>query len=99
MKFKITATSSVYGDPEKLIEGYPCLENFGYELEEYEELKRYYIRDENGRRIKMEYGIETKYTPYVRIDSIEQLVELTKAVGNPLVFSEDEIEIYDSYRE
>ena len=103
MKFRITATSVWWQEHEKLIEEYPILSNYGYELEEKQiPVSGCWIKDENGKRI-WQTTDKTRpiYTPYIHIDTLEQLVEFIKALEDcgTIVMTEDEIEIYDGYRE
>ena len=106
MKFRITATSIWSDEHKRLLEDYPILSEYGYEVEE----KRVpvggcWIRDENGKRI-WQTTDETRpsYTPYINIDTLEHLVEFIKGLKtsyevHEIVLTEDEIEIYDYYRE
>ena len=102
MKFKVSATSvwdfDSHEPKTKLIKEYPCLKNFGFENILFEKPVRNRIRDEEGRLIT-QFSYEPRYDTYITIDTIEQLLELIKVVENPLVITENEIEIYDGYRE
>lgn len=40
-----------------------------------------------------------RYTAFIEINTLEDLQKLQAAVEDPLIFTEDEIEIYDDYRE
>ena len=97
MKIKIIST--YYNNIEKLVEKYPCLKDFGFEVVEYEEPLKTWTWDENGKRILQIYGKKIIREPYVTIESLERLLELRFAVDEPLIITEDEIEIYDGYRE
>lgn len=106
MRFRIEATSiwSNATAHEKLIKEYPCLQNFGYEVETTTKIKKTWINDECGNRI-WQKGPETiVHTPYVNLNSLEDLNRLYEAVANPLIYSGDisdypTIEIYDGFRE
>lgn len=96
MKYQITSVN--WGNSKGLIEHYPCLTNFGFEIDHKIVPKDVYIRDENGDRIKYEEGERVETTCYVNINDLEELQKLSKAVKNPLVMSEDKepvIEICD----
>lgn len=99
MKFKIESTN--WDATEKMIEQYPCLANFGLEIEKKEEPKYCKIKDENGKPLLFEYGTKMTYTPYIDINNIDTLVEFTKAVDCCIIFDgrDATIEIYDGYRE
>lgn len=98
MKFKIV--SSFYSNNfEKIIKEYPCLKEFGFEVVEYEVPLKTWTCDERGMRILQIHGKQTIRKSYVTIESIEQLLALKSAVKAPLIIDEDEIEIYDGYRE
>ena len=98
MKFKITS-SSYSNNFEKIIKEYPCLKDFGFEVAEYEVPLKTRTRDECGKRIFQIYGKNIIREPYVTIESLERLLALKSAVEEPLIITEDEIEIYDGYRE
>lgn len=85
-------------EAKKLLSEYPCLNNFGWKLVEYVDNQHTRIRDENGKWI---YQVipKTDHRPYIEINSLEELQKLQAAVEHPLIFTEDEIEIYDDYRE
>lgn len=102
MRFRIEAT---YCDGHiELIEEYPCLHNFNYEVETRSKTIVSWVRDENGNRIKQERPGGVEYIPFITINSLEDLNLLCNAVANPLVYGnrfsdEPTIEIYDGYRE
>lgn len=107
MKFKITATS-VWLSTDVIVK-YPCLMKFGYEMVTEHVPSKCMIRDEFGKPIEFVNGERTFNTPFIHINTIEQLMELINAVENDEYFScgvvvsmndgIPEIEIYDSYRE
>ena len=103
---KCLIESTMMGRHEKLLERYPCLSDFGYIVEAEEKHRNVPIKDENGTRI---YQVvrDTVFTPYILLDSLDDLDRLTKACGCPLIYSDEtndyrgvrSIEIYDDYRE
>lgn len=98
MLYEISSTG-VWRRPDYLIEEYPCLKDFGFEVKEIEETYKGRIRDENGFPLYQPMTRIVKI-PYINIDTIEQLHKLMEAVDEPLVIEKDgTIEIYDSYRE
>ena len=109
MKFEIYSTCIF--DIDFLLENYPMLNNFGFEVvEKQESIKRnVVIWDENRNPIKqIQDCSRTVRKGYVTLNSLDQLKELIDAVGNevvilpPSVISDDgiyRIEIYDGYRE
>ena len=101
MKVRIESTIWLEGD---ILERYPVLADFNYE-EKNELIETYsVIRDENSERIKQYYSYNKK-TPYIEIDSFEDLIKLSDSVKNQLVIGRDfkssevVVEIYDGYRE
>lgn len=65
-------------------------------------------KNEEAKKLLSEYPclndfgwklVETDHRPYIEINSLEELQKLQAAVEHPLIFTEDEIEIYDDYRE
>ena len=104
MRVRITATSIWCSDDhEKLINTYPCLLNYGYEVEKEQNPVHEWIRNEAGLHIKQETDkVLISYTHYIHIDTIEQLVQLigdVKDEAASVVMTEDSIEIYDDWRE
>ena len=99
MKFRIS--SAVWYEIDSIIENYPCLLNFGFEIEKTEKPKICKIRDENGKHIEFEYGSKTEYTPYIHLEKIEDVISLSKAVKHDLIVSSEQnsIMIYDGYIE
>lgn len=105
MKFRITATSIwSWSDYDELIEKYPSLLNYGFEVEEKQvPVSGCWTRDENGNSIWQETDrTRSSFTPYIYVDSLEQLIELIENLEDDvrtIVLTEYEIEIYDGYRE
>ena len=106
MRFNIYASSQWSSDPKGLIEQYPCLNDYNFEIVEYEkEFERYsWIRDENGERIRLTRIEKIKVTEgYVTVDSLDQLMKLICSIDEPIIVDKDvenpNIEIYDTYRE
>ncbi len=102
MLYRICATgiwsSNKDEESEELLCEYPCLKDFGWRLVEYVDVEYTRIRDENGDWISQHIPT-TRHRPYIEINSLEELQKLQAAVQNSLIFTEDEIEIYDDYRE
>ena len=99
MKFKIETTW--IQDPNKIIEEYPCLKDFGFMIEPIERPVMSYVRDENGKKTRFE-KTETVDRAFVEIKDLDDLWRLREATKNPLVIGdggEKIIEIYDGYRE
>lgn len=109
MKYEIYSTCN--WDVDSLLEKYPMLNNFGFEVvEKQESIKRsVVIWDENRNPIRqIQDCSRTVRKGYITLNSLDQLKELIDAVGNeivilpPSLISGDgiyRIEIYDGYRE
>lgn len=99
MQFRIWSSNwCLDSEVDKLVDGYPCLKDFGLELIDRIEPQYTLIRDETGNFIHHFGDVEIKCA-YINIDTIEQLLELEKASGSALIVTQDTIEIYDDYRE
>lgn len=109
MKYEIYSTCN--WDVDSLLEKYPMLNNFEFEVvEKQETIKRnIVIWDENQNPIRQiqDYSRTVK-KGCITLNSLDQLKELIDAVGNeivilpPSLISGDDIyriEIYDGYRE
>lgn len=114
MKFVISATSIFEFETSRaIIDKYPFLNEYGFEIVDEPITKKCRIWDENGEPMYMEVP-DIRRVSYVNIDTLEQLMSLCERVGcdtNELVLTcadmasvinkvmLPEIEIYDSYRE
>ncbi len=102
MLYRITATSVWCGENEydKLLEEYPCLTDFGLQKVAESTPTGQWIFDENGyAKLWQEGPPKITYYPAIELNTLEDLTRLYKAVDKELIFSEDSIEIYDSWRE
>jgi hypothetical protein len=103
MTYKIEATSiwcaNRKDECERILKRFPCLENFGFRIEEKTIPTSFRIKDENGESIWQECGTKTIYEPYVELDTLDELNELMFELNELLVLSPGIIEIYDTYRE
>ena len=109
MKYEIYSTCN--WDVDSLLEKYPMLNNFSFEVvEKQETIKRnVVIWDENRNPIRqIQDCSRTVRKGYITLNSLDQLKELIDAVDNeivilpPSLISGDDIyriEIYDGYRE
>ena len=102
MLYRLRATSLRFCEDEykKLLEEYPCLANFDFKESPESVPTGSWIKDKDGNCTVWQEGPpETVYYPSIKINTLEELCELHKAVDKYLIFSEDTIEIYDDWRE
>ena len=101
MTFKIEATS-VWHD-EDVIKSYPQLSDFAFRCDEEEQPRRIAIRDDEGQLMWQQVGAEIVKKSKIKIESLEELINLLSAVDHPLIIDSEEggftIEIYDGFRE
>ena len=105
MKYEICSTCR--WNPDKLLEKYPMLNNFGFEaVDKQETFKRIVpVLDENGDQItQIQDCSRTVRRGYVTLYTLEQLNELIHTIEEKIVITpmDDDIyrvEIYDGYRE
>ena len=105
MKYEICSTCR--WNPDKLLEKYPMLNNFGFEaVDKRETFKRnIVIWDENRNPIRqLQDCSRTVRKGYVTLYTLEQLNELIDAIDDEIVITPMDdgiyrIEIYDDYRE
>lgn len=99
MKYKIYTTGN-WWDEDELLEDYPCLKNYGFEVgtESYERKRK--IKDEAGVYIE-QVDTVTRTAFYITINSLEELTRLCEELDEPIIIDCEgtAIEIYDSYRE
>ena len=80
MEFNIEASAT---SNNKLIETYPCLNNFCY----------------TEKEMWQNFGYWNDIIPQIQINSFEDIMKLIQEVGAPLIIDNDSIEIYDGWRE
>lgn len=96
MEFKITST---IWQINELFDRYPSLTKFGVEVRQVTIMEmRYAGRDANGWLIRDLVPTKVECA-FVKIDNLEQLIELQKTVNQELIINSDSIEIYDGCRE
>lgn len=85
MDFRITSSwLCLDTETDKLIATYPCLNKYELRIVDL------------GRT---DYWKNPQKHAHITINSLEELLELQTAVEHPLIITQDEIEIYDDYRE
>lgn len=99
MKFHLKST--VYAKYyDKMLEVYPCLKDFGFDVEEkiYQKVSR--VKDIHGEYITQENYVGV-LEPFVVINTLEELLELIRLLDEEVIVNDDPatIEIYDGYRE
>lgn len=99
MKFEICSTN--WWEVQELIEHYPCLSDFQLEIDKHESPKKVATRNKDGNTVMYEYDCSLVYTPYIHINSLDDLIRLSEATEHKLIFfgRDSRIEIYDGYRE
>lgn len=95
MEFEITST---YYHISKLLDRYPCLTEFGFEIRQITSTRKIRILDENKKPMYQIVPTTVEHA-FIKIDSLERLIKLQKAVDQELIFDSNFIEIYDGYRE
>ena len=104
MKFLIC--SAVWDNPNDIIKHHPCLNEYGFEILEYE--KEYdrvrWVRNEEREYIRQITKEKRKMIEaYVTLDNIEQLIKLTQDLEEKLIIDycpeTPMIKIYDGYIE
>lgn len=105
MKFLIYSSSN-WNDPQHLSECYPRLNDYNFEIVEYEKEyeRRFWIRDEKGERIIQTTKEKRKVTEgYITVDSLDQLMKLIRDIDEHIIIDKGvenpNIEIYDTCRE
>ena len=87
---RIKIESETWCDIGDLIRHYPQLGSFGFEIEKRVDPQNVTVKDANGSNITYECGCTCKYTPYVHVDTVEDIFRLGKAVNKNLVFHDDQ---------
>ena len=87
MEFRISA-ASCWGKDGRMIERYPFLKDK--------------VRTEQLTKTEgTQYGsfTYTREECFIEIATLEELIELSKMCGTEIIISDNELEIYDDYRE
>lgn len=99
VRFRVTS-SGAWGDDQATISNYPCLKDYGLEVEKIKIPITRRIRDEKGNWINFETGkYRVQEKSYITINDLNELMKFIKDCESCVIVSDDEIEIYDSYRE
>lgn len=87
MRIKIEST--VWTEIGELITHYPCLQDFGFEIERKEHPTHITIKDRDGNNVTYECSCTVSHTPYIQISTIEDFFKLGRAVNKNLLFRDD----------
>ena len=87
---KIKIESQIRYDIDDLIRHYPKLVLFGFEIEKRVDPKNITVKDENGSDITYEYDCLYRYTPYIHVNTVEDIFKLGEAVNKNLTFHDDQ---------
>lgn len=106
MEYKLES-SSYFDAPEELLEEYPYLKDYSFEIKETQIPINTRIQDENGKYIIQQVGYKTLREAYIHITSLANLMKFITDVGYCVIVSTADIsheknptiEIYDGYRE
>lgn len=93
MRFKISSTEHGF-EESVLIAKYPCLKQFGLEVENEISYVNVIVVDDNDNPSVQKKSI-TRRIPYIHIYSLEELKELMNVVGHELIIGDNYIEIFD----
>ena len=98
MRFRVTSSGA--WDDQATIADYPCLKDYGLKVEKIKIPITSRIRDEKGKWIVFETGeYRVQEKAYITINDLNELMKFIKDCKCCVIVSDDEIEIYDSYRE
>lgn len=93
MKIKIESAQAPH-DIEHLIKAYPCLTDFGFAVDKKVSPVNVTVKNSRGEDCNFEVHGTTVYTPYIQIDSMEDMLRLGKTIKRNLLFT-DEVVSFD----
>lgn len=84
-------------DIEGLVRTYPCLADFGFDIHKRADSGSVITKTENGVERRIEFRSSAVYTPYVELNTMDDLARLEKAVKRNLCFSTEFISFSDGF--
>lgn len=84
-------------DIEGLVRAYPCLADFGFDIHKRVDSASVVVKTSDGTERRIECGSSTVYTPYVELNTMDDLARLEKAVKKNLWFSTEYVSFSDGF--
>lgn len=82
---------------EGLIRTYPCLADFGFDIHKRLDSANVLVKTADGSERRIEYRSLAVYTPYVELNTMDDLSRLEKAVKKNLWFSTEYVSFSDGF--
>ena len=82
---------------EGLVRAYPCLADFGFDIHKRADSSSVMVRTADGNERRIEFRSSAVYTPYVELNTMDDLARLEKAVKKNLWFSTEFVSFSDGF--
>lgn len=93
----IIESAHMPGSIEGLIRSYPCLADFGFDIHKRTDSASVRVKTADGNERRIEFSSSAVYTPYVELNTMEDLARLKKAVKRSLWFSTEFVSFRDEF--
>ena len=84
-------------DIEGLVRTYPCLADFGFDIHKRADSASIVVKTADGNERRIEFSSSAVYTPYVELNTMDDLARMERAIGKNLLFSTDFISFSDGF--
>lgn len=82
---------------EGLVRAYPCLADFGFDIHKRADSASVAVKTSDGTERRIECSSSAVYTPYVELNTMDDLARLEKAVKKNLWFSTEFVSFSDGF--
>lgn len=83
----IIESAHMPGNIDGLIRAYPCLADFGFDIHKRADSASVVVKTSDGTERRIECSSSAVYTPYVELNTMDDLARLEKTVKTNLWFS------------
>lgn len=93
----IIESANMPGNIDGLIRAYPCLADFGFDIHKRADSASVVVKTSNGTERRIECSSSAVYTPYVELNTMDDLARLEKTVKKNLWFSTEFVSFSEGF--
>lgn len=93
----IIESAHMPGNIDGLIRAYPCLADFGFDIHKRADSASVVVKTSNGTERRIECSSSAVYTPYVELNTMDDLARLEKTVKKNLWFSTEFVSFSEGF--
>lgn len=93
----IIESVNMLGNIDGLVKAYPCLADFGFDIHKRVDSSSVVIKTVDGTERRIECSSSAVYTPYVELNTMDDLAKLGKAVKKNLWFSTEFVSFSEGF--